>query len=90
MQNDALSIYTTVIQIVTVEEIEIYVFVILELSGRHKDDSEDESDVEEGQNEIQPEHFEEEIKIDPRDETAFNAFMNTTVGPRKTLADLVR
>ena len=74
----------------TVEEIEIYIFVISELSGRHKDDSEDESDVEEGQNEIQPEHFEEEIKIDPRDETAFNAFMNTAVGPRKTLADLVR
>ena len=64
-------------------------FVISELSGQHKADSDDESDVEGEENEIQPEHFEEEIKIDPRDETAFNAFMNTTVGPRKTLADLV-
>jgi hypothetical protein len=50
-------------------------------------DDEDLSDVEEkpGKND----NLEEDFKIDPRDETAFNAFMNTNVEPRKTLADLV-
>ena len=56
--------------------------------------SDDESEDEDlSDTEVQPsknENFEEDFKIDPRDETAFNAFMNTNVEPRKTLADLVK
>ena len=61
-------------------------------AGRRMSDDESE-DEDLSDTEVQPsknENFEEDFKIDPRDETAFNAFMNTNVEPRKTLADLVK
>ncbi len=54
------------------------------------DDSDDDVDSDADEQHGKNEQFQEEdFKIDPRDESAFNAFMNTNVEPRKTLADLV-
>ena len=54
------------------------------VSDDESDDDDDVSDVEDRQG-----TYEEDFQIDPKDETAFNAFMNTDSAPRKTLADLV-
>ena len=50
------------------------------------DDNDNASDIKDrGRKDDQLEDF----QIDPKDESAFNAFMNTNPAPRKTLADLV-
>ena len=54
------------------------------VSDDESDDDDDVSDVEDRQG-----TYEEDFQIDPKDETAFNAYMNTDSAPRKTLADLV-
>ena len=55
-----------------------------------EDDSDEDNDSDVDKQQGKNEQFQEEdFKIDPRDESAFNAFMNTNVEPRKTLADLV-
>ncbi len=55
-----------------------------------EEDSEDDNDSDVDEPGKNDQFQEEDFKIDPKDESAFNAFMNTNIAPRKTLADLVR
>jgi hypothetical protein len=68
----------------------VFVFVV-ELSTVPHDSDEDDDLSDEDVDEPlrRGDDHEEDFEIDPKDERAFNAFMNSSLEPRKTLADLV-
>lgn len=66
--------------------------LVLELTiGRRamSDDESDDDDDDDIETQSRKDDQLEDFQIDPKDESAFNAFMSTNSGPRKTLADLV-